>query len=255
MLQAFLLDPLKSTLLAAAVFIPFERLAAERPGQRVLRPGWLTDAVTGALNAIVLFLVFFAAVSAVDRAAALAIPGVRNWVADRSLALQLVAAITIGDLGVYLGHRMMHTIPVLWRCHAIHHSAEQMDWLVASRFHAVDLFITRFASLAPLIALHLSSEALGVAIAIFGWQAYLVHANVRLSYGPLRWVFVSPEFHHWHHGAEREAFDRNYASVIAGWDLLFGTAHLPAGRVPRAYGVADRVPTGYVARLLYPFRR
>jgi sterol desaturase/sphingolipid hydroxylase (fatty acid hydroxylase superfamily) len=255
MIQVLLLDPLKTTLLAAAVFIPFERLAAERAGQRVLRTGWLTDAVTGVLNAVVLFVVFLAAVAAVDRGAALAAPGVRAWVATRSLVLQIIAGIVIGDLGVYLGHRLMHTVPVLWRCHAIHHSAEEMDWLVASRFHAIDLLVTRFASLAPLIALHLSPAALGIAIAIFGWQAYLVHANVRLSYGPLRWVFVSPAFHHWHHGAEREAFDRNYASVIAGWDVLFGTAHLPAGRGPRAYGIADRVPAGYVARFLYPFTR
>ena len=255
MLQAFLLDPLKTTLLAAAVFIPFERLAAERPGQRVLRRGWLTDAVTGALNAAVLFLVFVVAVSAVDRTAAFLMPGAREWVTARPLFLQVIAAVVIGDLGVYLGHRVMHTVPVLWHCHAIHHSADEMDWLVASRFHAIDLLITRFATLAPLIALHVSSSALGLTIAIFGWQSYLVHANVRLSYGPLRWVLVSPQFHHWHHGAEREAFDRNYASVFAGWDVLFRTAHLPEGRLPRAYGIADRVPTGYVARFFYPFTR
>jgi sterol desaturase/sphingolipid hydroxylase (fatty acid hydroxylase superfamily) len=255
MLQAFLLDPLKTTLLAAAIFIPFERLAAERSGQRVFRRGWLTDAVTGVLNALVLFVVFLVAVSGVDRSAALAVPGLRAWMAARSVVVQVVAAIAIGDLGVYAGHRLMHAVPVLWRCHAIHHSADEMDWLVASRFHAVDLFVMRFSTLGPLIALHVSPAAIALALAMFGWQSYLVHANVRLSYGPLRWVLVSPEFHHWHHGAEREAFDRNYASVIVGWDLLFGTAHLPAGRLPRAYGIADRVPTGYVARLLYPFTR
>jgi len=94
-----------------------------------------------------------------------------------------------------------------------------------------------------------------VVLAVFGWQAYLVHANVRLSYGPLGWLVVSPQFHHWHHSAEREAFDRNFASVIAGWDVLFGTVHLPAGRAPRAYGIADHVPSGFLARLIYPFTR
>jgi len=253
MIHLFLLDSLKTTLIAAALFIPFERLAAERPDQRALRAGWLTDALTGVVNTFVLFVVFLVAMSAVERAAAVAMPGVRAWVAARPLILQVAAAIVIGDLGVYAGHRLMHTVPALWRCHAIHHSAQEMDWLVASRFHAVDLGVTRFATLAPLVALQVSPAALGLAIAIFGWQSYLIHANVRLSYGPLRWVLVSPEFHHWHHSAEREAFDRNYASVVAGWDVLFGTVHLPAGRLPRAYGIADRVPTGYVARFLYPF--
>jgi hypothetical protein len=31
--------------------------------------------------------------------------------------------------------------------------------------------------------------------------------------------------------------------------------HLPAGRAPRAYGIADNVPSGFLARLIYPFRR
>jgi len=251
----FLLDPIKAMLLAAAVFIPFERLAAERRAQRILRAGWLADALTGLANTFVLFAMLLVSLSVVDGAADVVWPQVRTWVSARPFMLQVVAAIAIGDLGVYLGHRLMHTVPTLWRCHAIHHSATEMDWLVASRFHAVDLLVTRFATLAPLVALHVSPAAIDVVLALFAWQSYLVHANVRLSYGPLRWVLVSPEFHHWHHSAEREAFDRNYASVIVGWDVLFGTVHLPAGRLPGDYGVADPVPAGYVARLLYPFTR
>jgi len=255
MFQVFLLDPIKATLLAAAVFIPFERLAADRPAQRVLRTGWLVDALTGIANTFMLFAVLLVSLSTVDHAAESVAHGVRAWVAARPFAIQVIAAVLIGDLGVYAGHRLMHAVPVLWRCHAIHHSAEEMDWLVASRFHAVDLLVTRFATLAPLVALNVSATTIAVVLALFGWQAYLVHANVRLSYGPLGWLIVSPQFHHWHHSAEREAFDRNFASVIAGWDVLFGTVHLPAGRAPRAYGIADDIPSGFLARLIYPFTR
>ena len=255
MLQVFLLDPIKATLLAAAVFIPFERLAADRPAQRVLRRGWLVDALTGVANTFMLFAVLLVSLSALDHAAESLAPSARAWVAARPFVIQVIAAIVIGDLGFYAAHRLMHTVPALWRCHAIHHSAEEMDWLVASRFHAVDLLATRFATLAPLVALHVSAPTIAVVIAVFGWQAYLVHANVRLSYGRLGWLLVSPQFHHWHHSAEREAFDRNFASVIAGWDVLFGTVHLPAGRAPRAYGIVDNVPSGFLARLIYPFTR
>lgn len=255
MMRIFLLDPIKATLLAAAVFIPFERLAADRPAQRVLRKGWLVDALTGVANTFMLFAVLLVALSTVDHAAESVAHSVRVWVAGRPFALQVIAAILIGDLGVYGGHRLMHAVPALWRCHAIHHSAEEMDWLVASRFHAVDLLVIRFATLAPLVALNVSATTIAVVLAVFGWQAYLVHANVRLSYGPLGWLVVSPQFHHWHHSAEREAFDRNFASVIAGWDVLFRTVHLPAGRAPRAYGIADNVPSGFLARLVYPFTR
>jgi len=95
---------------------------------------------------------------------------------------------------------------------------------------------------------------MGVFVALFGWQSWLVHANVRLSYGPLRWAVVSPEFHHWHHSAERDAHDRNYASIFAGWDVLFGTVHLPGDRQPLRYGVDEYIPAGYVERFCHPFR-
>ena len=105
-----------------------------------------------------------------------------------------------------------------------------------------------------LVAPDITPAAIAIFAVIFGWQSWLVHANVRLPYGPLRWVFVSPEFHHWHHGAEREAHDHNYASVLACWDVLFRTVYLPAGRSPSRYGVEEQVPPGWIGRFVHPFR-
>jgi len=105
------------------------------------------------------------------------------------------------------------------------------------------------------VALHLAPSAIGLFVVVSGWQSFLVHANVRMPYGPLRWLVVSPEFHHWHHSVEREAHNRNYASLVASWDVLFGTLHLPRGRQPLRYGIDERVPAGWVARFFHPFRR
>jgi sterol desaturase/sphingolipid hydroxylase (fatty acid hydroxylase superfamily) len=161
----------------------------------------------------------------------------------------------VGDLGVYAIHRLQHTVPWLWRFHAVHHSAEELDWLIGFRFHPIDLFLLRVASLAPLVALDVAPAAIAVFIAVSGWQSWLVHANVRVPYGPLRWLVVSPEFHHWHHSTEREAYDRNFASLVASWDVLFGTVYLPAGRRPERYGIEESVPPGWLARFVHPFRR
>jgi sterol desaturase/sphingolipid hydroxylase (fatty acid hydroxylase superfamily) len=76
-----------------------------------------------------------------------------------------------------------------------------------------------------------------------------------MPYGPLRWFLVSPEFHHWHHSAEREAYDKNFASLVASWDVVFGTVHLPRGREPQHYGIEDRVPRSWPQRMIHPFRR
>jgi sterol desaturase/sphingolipid hydroxylase (fatty acid hydroxylase superfamily) len=248
------LSPVKALLVAALVFIPFERLAPMHGDQRLFRRGSATDVLTGLVNGLVLYATLLIALATIDRYAAAAAPQLRVFVATRSVWMQVVVAVVVGDLGVYGMHRLMHTVPWLWRFHSVHHSAEEMDWLVGFRFHAVDLLLARLASIGPIVALNVVPEAVAAFVAIFGWQSWLVHANVRIPYGPLRWVLVSPEFHHWHHSAEREAFNTNYSNVFAWWDVMFRTVHLPPGRQPLRYGVEEHVPAGYVDRFLYGFR-
>ena len=255
MLAHFVIEPVRALLLAALVFVPFERLAAANRGQRIFRAGWATDAITGFLNGLLLFLVLLGALAGIDAAARIVAPHLRAWVAAQPIAAQAIVAVALGDLGVYGVHRLQHTVPWLWRFHAVHHSAQEMDWLIAFRFHALDLLLSRIASLGPLVALNAAPAAIAVFVAVFAWQSWLAHANVRITYGPLRWVLVSPEFHHWHHSAEREAYNKNYANVLACWDLLFGTAYLPGGRAPDRFGVDDHVPGGYAARFFFPFRQ
>jgi hypothetical protein len=105
-----------------------------------------------------------------------------------------------------LGHRLSHEVPFLWRFHAIHHSAEHIDFLVSTRAHPVDFVFTRICMLAPLYALGLvgtvhmtdGAIAMGVILAGLVWE-YFVHANLRWRLGPLEWIIATPGFHHWHH--------------------------------------------------------
>jgi len=242
-------------LIVPAVFVPFERLAAANRAQRVFRRGWATDLATGFANGLLISTLLLVVLGGVEIAAAALAPQLRAWAHARPLWAQALLAIALGDLGIYAIHRLQHAVPWLWRFHAVHHSAEEMDWLVALRFHPFDLFLSRAATLAPLIALDLTPAAIGICLAVFGWQSWLVHANVRVRYGPLRWAIVSPQFHHWHHAADRDAYDTNFASLLACWDVLFGTARLPGSREPERYGASESVPAGFVARIYYPFRR
>jgi sterol desaturase/sphingolipid hydroxylase (fatty acid hydroxylase superfamily) len=255
MLAHLVIEPVKALLLAAMVFIPFERLATANRAQRVFRAGWATDALTGFLNVLLLYIVLLGALAGIDAVASIVAPQLRAWVATQPIAAQAIVAVAIGDLGVYGVHRLQHTVPWLWRFHAVHHSAREMDWLIALRFHAVDLLLSRIASLGLLVALNIAPAAIAVFVAVFAWQSWLAHANVRIRYGPLRWVLVSPEFHHWHHSVEREAYNKNYANVLACWDVVFGTAYFPSGRTPDRFGVDEDVPADFAARFFFPFRR
>jgi sterol desaturase/sphingolipid hydroxylase (fatty acid hydroxylase superfamily) len=254
-LTPLVIEPVRALIVAAAVFLPLERFAGLHISQPRFRKGWAMDVLTGLLNGLLLYAALLVTLAAVDAGAAAAVPALRQWIETRPLLVQGVLAVLIGDLAVYGIHRLQHAVPWLWRFHAVHHSAEELDWLIAFRFHPIDLFLLRAASLGSLVALHMAPGALAIFVAVSAWQGWLVHANVRLAYGPLRLLVVSPEFHHWHHSAEREAYDKNFASLVAVWDVLFGTVFLPRERRPERYGIEEPVPAGWIGRLLYPFRQ
>lgn len=95
---------------------------------------------------------------------------------------------------------------------------------------------------------------------LFGWavhdglQALVRSSNTRLRFGWLEQLFVSPHFHHWHHAADAEAIDRNYAANLPILDRLFGTYASPHERWPERYGVVGKpLPQGFFGQLLYPF--
>ena len=166
--------------------------------------------------------------------------------------VQLPLVIVLSDLGFYWTHRMFHAVPWMWRFHAIHHSIEELDWLAATRVHPVDQILTKGVSLVPLLALGFSEWAIGVYALLYQWQSFFIHANVRFRLGPLRLLFTSPEFHHWHHSRDIEARDRNFAGQLSFLDALFGTMHLPPGQ-PKAYGLDQPMRQRYALQMLYPF--
>jgi sterol desaturase/sphingolipid hydroxylase (fatty acid hydroxylase superfamily) len=160
----------------------------------------------------------------------------------------------VAVVGSYWGHRLTHQVPLLWRFHAVHHSIEHMDWMAAGRLHPIDSAVTQVCAILPLVALGYNAGPVAVVTILVTVLAIFQHANVRLRFPGLRWVLPTPEWHHWHHATDPEARDSNFGIPVV--DLLFGTAYLPKTRRPDGFGIPDPVPAeGYLAHLLYPFRR
>ena len=245
---------LKVIFVTCLVFVPLERLFAMHPEQKVFRRGWANDLIFLLLNGMLIKLGLLAVIVASIFAAAQIVPAsVQATVGGLPYWVQIPLVILLSDLGFYWTHRMFHAVPWLWRFHAIHHSIEELDWLAATRVHPVDQILTKGVSLVPLVALGFSEWAIGVYALLYQWQSVLIHANLRIGFGPLRWLFASPEFHHWHHSTNREARDKNFAGQLSFLDALFGSLHLPRGQVPTAYGLDQPMPQRYVPQLIYPF--
>jgi sterol desaturase/sphingolipid hydroxylase (fatty acid hydroxylase superfamily) len=244
--------------LLLAVFVPLERLFALRP-QRLRRPGFATDLGYYFLSFFSVAVLLSLPIAAIVAAARAVIPaGYYEAVAALPVGLRLVLSLIVGEIGFYWGHRWSHEVPLLWRFHAVHHSAEQMDWLVNTRAHPVDMVFGRLCGLAPIYILGLAVPltAGGGALSAFVLLAgtlwgFFIHANLRWRLGPIEWLVATPAFHHWHH-TRREPLDRNYASLLPVMDRLFGTHYLPRAW-PDDYGTDWPVGDGIAAQLVEPF--
>lgn len=229
----------------ALVFHPLERAFPAR-AQRFLRPGFWTD-LAYFLGQYLLWNTLVLAVLArwgawVPKLEPLRQP---SWV-------QALLVVLLSDFCIYWGHRLQHRVPFLWRFHAIHHSAEHLDWLAAHREHPVDTVYTMGLINLPAFMLGFPLETLGGLIAFRGLWAIYIHSNVRLPLGPLRVLVGAPELHHGHHDRARDA--GNYANLCPLMDWLFGTYRCP-DEEPESYGLRETVPSDYLGQLGYPFTR
>lgn len=246
----------RALLLVMLVFVPLERVLALRPEQRLFRRGWLTDFTHLLVNGAMIKLGLVAFLLVVGLAAERITPSSwRATIAVQSLWVQFPLLLVLSDLGFYMAHRAFHAFPTLWRFHAVHHSIEEMDWLAGHRVHPVDQILTKGLSLVPVYALGFSTPAVLLFVALYQWQSLLIHSNVRIGFGPLKWIVASPHFHHWHHANCPEAVDKNFAGQLVFLDILFGTLYMPPGRMPAHYGTRDPVPRSYLGQIVYPFVR
>lgn len=251
-LDWFVLD----LLLLALLFVPLERAFALHPEQRVLRRGFKTDvAHFGASHLGIGLIVVLTTAPASLVLARAGLAPVHAVVSTLPVFVQLPAVALLVDLFQYAIHRTFHAVPALWRFHAVHHSSRELDWLAGSRLHLVDIVVTRAVSLLPVWVVGFSEQAVVLYVIFVSFHAVWIHSNMRGRLGPLRHLVVTPEFHHWHHAAEPQAVDRNFAVHFPWIDRLFGTAITP-DRWPERYGIeGDPVPETWPEQLAWPFRR
>lgn len=265
-LPSFALDIFKLCvwlLLLMVVFVPLERLCGLHR-QKVFRKEFFTDIGYYYLNSLLPKLVLILPLSMLAMALhKFGLGGSYAWIDDMPLLVRFGVVLIVGEFGAYWGHRWSHEIPLLWRFHVIHHSAEEMDWLVNTRAHPLDMAFTRLCGLAPLYVVGLAQptgntvDLVPLLYVLVGtvWS-FFIHANMRWRFGWLEWLVSTPAFHHWHHTKDGpEYINKNYAAIFPWVDKLFGTFYLPKKQWPVKYGIDTAMVSGLVGQLLQPFRR
>jgi len=239
----------------AAVALVLERVIPVRP-QPFLRRGLVTDGVYVVVN-IILRVAFTGSIAIVieDAGRGVVPAQVVAVLRDDPLWLQAIAVVVVLDLFFYWMHRAKHRFDWWWRLHEAHHSSRDLDWFSSVRVHPLEKILDRSIYLAPLLFLGVSNQALLILASLDAVVATISHANVRLRFGSLSYVFVGPEMHRLHHARASTAQRCNFGNNLSIFDWLFGTAVLPE-TIPEDFGLDDEAyPEGNIVRqFFYAFR-
>lgn len=261
------LDSLGLFILCACIFMPLAMLIPSRRDQPVIHKGMLPDILywflAGRLIYIpigqimgqaLLYLLVTLGIYSISTAQYLShgIPPLSTL----PVLLQAFLILLIMDFFQYWLHRMFHTMK-LWKFHAIHHSAINVDWLTSARFHPINILVYSTSVYVVVSLMGFSPEA-WIVLAPFNMiYSPLVHANVNWTYGPFRYFLASPTFHRWHHTYIEEGGNKNFAPTFPFLDIIFGTYYDPKDIRPTVFGTPyDNIADGNILQqFIYPFRK
>jgi len=254
-------------LVVSAACAAAERLRPWRAGQAMLRRQFGQDVFwlffnghfAGILVARVSAFLFVWAMPAIEQIRSL------RLITASPLWAQFLVFLVGKDFLEFWVHNLLHRVPWLWEFHKVHHSIEELDWIGNFRFHWMEIVVYQGLTYLPLTILGARDDvilAIAVASTLVG---FLNHANLNISWGPLRYLLNSPRMHVWHHDLEWPV-DRprgvNFGILLSTWDWIFHTAYWPSRETspeqqPRALGFPGiaEFPRGLLGRFFYPLSR
>jgi sterol desaturase/sphingolipid hydroxylase (fatty acid hydroxylase superfamily) len=235
----------------AILFILLERVFPYNEGQKIFREGFFNDLAlyTIAQSYILGIIIFTFIIKSLDDAMKLSR---LHLFANVPIWLQLVFFTLTHDFYIYWMHRWQHKNKFLWRLHEAHHSTKKVDWLSGSRSHAFEILINQTVEFLPIVLLGSPPEVAaykGVISAVWGMY---IHSNINVKTGWLQKIINGPEMHRIHHTTGKGR-NRNFATKLAIWDWLFGTAFLTNEKASD-YGLKTFFPDNFFKQFTFAFR-
>ena len=188
----------------------------------------------------------------------LPVPESLALVTSQPLWLQFVVFFVVKDFVEWNIHRLLHLTPWLWEFHKLHHSIEELDWIGNFRFHWGEVVVYKTLSYLPLVVLGVDGTVILLMAIVSTLMQDLNHSNLRIDWGPFRYLFNSAKMHVWHHDVVQHGRGgQNFGIVLSVWDWIFRTAYWPADQEqPERLGfegMEETYPRSLAARLVYPF--
>jgi len=237
-----------------------------RKNQAAIREDFWLDGFYMFFNFFLFSLIGYNAVSNVAVEAFndfLALFGINNLVAFQIASWpvwsQFLLLFVVADFIQWNVHRWLHHSPWLWEFHKVHHSVEEMGFAAHLRYHWMETIVYKSVQYIPLSMIGFGLDDFFILHLVTILIGHLNHANVKITYGPLKYVLNNPVMHLWHHAKEVPAGSHgvNYGISLSLWDSLFGTAYIPNENAnePLGFEEVETFPKTFWQQLTYPWNK
>jgi sterol desaturase/sphingolipid hydroxylase (fatty acid hydroxylase superfamily) len=176
-----------------------------------------------------------------------------NW-------LQLLTFFLILDFVQWFTHILLHKYPFLWKFHQIHHSVKEMGFAAHLRYHWMEnVFYKPLKTFGVMILGGFEPEQAYIvhffAIAI----GHFNHANIKITWGPLKYVLNNPVMHLYHHAHDLPdgKYGVNFGISLSLWDYIFKTNYIPedSGSIELGFPGDEKIPNSFWKQITYGLKR
>ncbi len=176
-------------------------------------------------------------------------------------AIQLILFFIVLDFVQWFTHVLLHRYDFLWRFHQVHHSVKEMGFAAHLRYHWMENILYKpLKTIGVMLLGGFEPEQAFivhfVAIAI----GHLNHANIKITWGPLKYIFNNSVMHLYHHAQVLPA-DRqkgvNFGISLSVWDYIFKTNYIPesSGTIALGWQGDESFPKTFFKQLFVGFKK
>ena len=201
-----------------------------------------------------LLQVGFSDIGITNKSIALIVPS--TW----PLWLQLLVFFIILDFVQWFTHTLLHKYSFLWKFHKVHHSVKEMGFAAHLRYHWMEnIFYKPLKTFAVMILFGFEPEQAYIVHFIAITIGHFNHANIKITWGPLKYILNNPVMHLQHHGYDEPEgrYGVNFGISLSLWDYIFKTNYIPedSGTIDLGFPGVDKFPKSFIDQNTYGFRK
>jgi sterol desaturase/sphingolipid hydroxylase (fatty acid hydroxylase superfamily) len=173
---------------------------------------------------------------------------------------QLVIFFIILDFVQWFTHVLLHKYPFLWKFHKVHHSVKEMGFAAHLRYHWMEnIFYKPLKVFGVMLLGGFEPEQAYIVHFAAITIGHLNHSNVKITWGPLKYIFNNPVMHLYHHSyvLPEGKYGVNFGISLSLWDYIFKTNYIPedSGTIELGFPGDDKFPTDFVHQEIYGFSK